>query len=78
MKTKKDGALNSVKNTVLHSLDDMRRNNIEISLRFSWLDAMLAVMGTVLFIMSLAWMIKKCKNIFSCKRKKKSEQSDQS
>ena len=77
MKMKKDDALNSVKNTVLQTLDDMRRNNIEISLRFSWLDAMLAVMGTVLFIMSLAWMIKKCKNVCFCRKKKKSEQSDQ-
>ncbi len=77
MKMKKNDAIASVKKTVLHSLDDMRRNNIEISLRFSWLDVMIAAMGTVLFIMSLAWMIKKCKNICSCKRKKKSEQSDQ-
>lgn len=77
MKIKTNGDVTSVKKTVLHSLDDMRRNNIEISLRFSWLDVMTAAMGTVLFIMSLAWMIKKCKNICSCKRKKKSEQSDQ-
>lgn len=77
MKMKKNDALDSVKKTVLHSLDDMRRNNIEISLRFSWLDAVLAVMGTVLFIMSLAWVIKKCKNVCFCRKKKKSEQSDQ-
>lgn len=77
MKIKTKGDVTNVKNTVLHSLDDMRRNNIEISLRFSWLDVMIAAMGTVIFIMSLAWMIKKCKNFCSCRKKKKSEQSDQ-
>lgn len=77
MKMKKNDAIASVKKTVLHSLDDMRRNNIEISLRFSWLDVMIAAMGAVLFIVSLAWMIKKCRKICSCFKKKKSEQSDQ-
>ena len=77
MKMKKNDAIASVKNTVLHSLDDMRRNNIEISLRFSWLDLMIAVMGTTLFIMSMVWMMKKCKKLCSCFKKKKSEPSDQ-
>lgn len=77
MKIKTNGDVTSVKKTVLHSLDDMRRNNIEISLRFSWLDVMIAAMGAVLFIVSLAWMIKKCRKICSCFKKKKSEQSDQ-
>ncbi len=77
MKMKKNDAIASVKKTVLHSLDDMRRNNIEISLRFSWLDVMVAAMGAVLFIVSLAWMIKKCRMLCSCFKKKKSEQSDQ-
>lgn len=76
MKMKTNGALTSVKNTVLQSLNDMRRNNIEISLRFSWLDVMIAAMGMILFIVSLVWITKKCTSICSC-RKKKSEQSDQ-
>ena len=77
MKIKTNGDVTSVKKTVLHSLDDMRRNNIEISLRFSWLDVMVAAMGAVLFIVSLAWMMKKCRKLCSCFKKKKSEQADQ-
>ena len=77
MKIKTNGDVTSVKKTVLHSLDDMRRNNIGISLRFSWLDVTVAAMGTVLFIVLLAWMMKKCKKLCSCRKNKKSEQSDQ-
>ena len=49
----------------------MRRNDLEISVHFSWLDVMLAVIGTVILIMSFSWMMKLFGKMRSHKKSKK-------
>lgn len=52
-----------IKKQVWHTMKDMRRNNLEISVRFSWIDLMLAVVGICVVIMSFGWIRKIEKNI---------------
>ena len=57
-----------IKKQLRHTINDMRRNNLEISVRFSWLDLMLAVVGTALAVMSFLWMMNLLKKMFSDKK----------
>jgi len=47
---------NKLKRQIKNSVNDMKKNNIEISVRFSWLDLMLAVLGIAVIVMSFDWI----------------------
>lgn len=45
-----------IKRQVRHVMRDIKRNDLEISVRFSWLDVMLVAAGICIMIMSLEWI----------------------
>lgn len=45
-----------LKRQVRHVVRDIKRNDLEISMRFSWLDVMLVIFGVCVMIMSLEWI----------------------
>ena len=50
-----------VKKQIMHTMNDLRRNNLEISVRFSWPDLIIVFIGLCTVMMSFKW-IGKIKN----------------
>ena len=48
--------VNRLTRQIKNSVNDMKKNNLEISVRFSWLDLMLAVLGIAVIVMSFDWI----------------------
>ena len=47
---------NRLTRQIKNSVNDMKKNNLEISVRFSWLDLLLAVLGIAVIVMSFDWI----------------------
>ena len=63
---------NRLTRQIKNSVNDMKKNNLEISVRFSWLDLMLAVLGIAVIVMSFDWIRRLDKRI-CVKREAKNE-----
>lgn len=60
-----------LKRQVRHVVRDMKRNDLEISVRFSWLDVMLVIFSVCVMIMSLEWIRRMDKKISLRRQMKK-------
>lgn len=65
-----------LKRQVRHVVRDMKRNDLEISVRFSWLDVMLVIFGVCVMIMSLEWIRRIDKKISLRRQMKKMTQTE--
>lgn len=68
---------NKLKRQIINSVNDMKKNNIEISVRFSWLDLMLAVLGIAVIVMSFDWIRRLDKRICVKREAKKIAQESE-
>ena len=62
---------------IKNSVNDMKKNNLEISVRFSWLDLLLAVLGITVIVMSLDWIRRLDKRICVKREAKKLAQESE-